>query len=198
MNYAITMMNCPFVFLTIIMLASLPVIILNALAEETTTTTTNTTTTTTAANSTNAGNITSNTVITLGTPVFVENDKTVNLRSSVVNGSRILEASYVGNGAVKEVSFTAKGFDFIATKPDGGIYSQGRTTIMTKDNNERADYVFQAIAHYDADGRLRGNGAAFFSTNSTGKLAIVKNLVIVYKDEATRGGNIKTVGWEWK
>jgi len=197
MKYAIIMMNYPFVYLTTIMLASLPVITLNAIAEEITTTTT-TTTTTTASNSTNASDITSNTVITLGTPIFIENDKTVSLRSSVVNGSRILEAFYIGNGTVKEVGFTAKGFNFIATKPDGGIYSQGRTTIMTKDNNERADYVFQAIAHYDADGRLRGNGAAFFTTNSTGKLAIVKNLVIVYKDEATRGGNIKTMGWEWK
>ena len=91
MKYAIIMMNYPFVYLTTIMLASLPVITLNAIAEETTTTTT--TTTTTASNSTNASDITSNTVITLGTPIFIENDKTVSLRSSVVNGSRILEAS---------------------------------------------------------------------------------------------------------
>ena len=36
MKYAIIMMNYPFVYLTTIMLASLPVITLNAIAEETT------------------------------------------------------------------------------------------------------------------------------------------------------------------
>jgi hypothetical protein len=189
-------MNYTLIFM-IIILACIPIIVNKTITEAATTTTTTTTITTTTTNSTGGSNITSN-IAVLGNPIFTKYDKTSSVRSIVVNGSRILEAYHTGNGTVKGVGFTDKGVDLIATKPDGGIYSKGRSSIISKDSNEKAYYVFQAIGHYSADGKLKDTGAAFFSTNSTGRLAIVKDLVVFYKDETSRGGITKTVGWEWK
>lgn len=196
MNYGITTMNYTMIFLTT-MIASLAVNSHKVMAEVTTTTTTTTTITTTNSPD-GTDNITTNTAITLGNPILIKSDKTVTLKSIVVNSSKLLEISYVGNGTAKGRSFIDKGVDLIATKPDGAIYSQGRGNIMVKGSSERASYVFQAIGQYSPDGKLRESGAAFFSTNTTGKLAAVKNLVVVYKGETSRGGNIKTIGWEWK
>lgn len=196
MNYAIMTMNYTMILLTIT-IASLAINSYKVMAEVTTTTTTTTTiTTTSSSNGTN--NTVANTAITLGNPILIKNDKTTNLKSVVVNSSKLLEISYVGNGTVKGSDFIDKGVDLIVTKPDGGIYSQGRGNIMVKGTSERASYVFQAIGQYSHDGKLRDSGAAFFSTNSTGKMVAVKDLVVVYKGETSRGGNIKTIGWEWK
>jgi hypothetical protein len=195
MTYGITTMNYTMIFLTT-MIASLAINSHKVMAEVTTTTTTTTITTTNSPDGTD--NITTTTAITLGNPILIKSDKTVTLKSIVVNSSKLLEISYVGNGTAKGRSFIDKGVDLIATKPDGAIYSQGRGNIMVKGSSERASYVFQAIGHYSPDGKLRESGAVFFSTNTTGKLAAVKNLVVVYKGETSRGGNIKTIGWEWK
>jgi hypothetical protein len=195
MNYGITTMNYTMIFLTT-MIASLALNSQKLMAEVTTTTTTTTITTTSSPNGTN--NITTNTAITLGNPILIKGDKTVTLKSIVVNSSKLLEISYVGNGTAKGRGFIDKGVDLIATQPDGAIYSQGHGNIMVKGSSETASYVFQAIGQYSSDGKLRESGAAFFSTNATGKLAAVKNMVVVYKGETSRGGNIKTIGWEWK
>ena len=196
MNYGITTMNYTMIFLTT-MIASLAISSQKVMAEVTTTTTTTTTITTTNSPD-GTDNITTNTAITLGNPILIKNDKTVTLKSIVINSSKLLEISYVGNGTAKGRSFIDKGVDLIATKPDGAIYSQGRGNIMVKGGSERASYVFQAIGQYSHDGKLRESGATFFSTNSTGKMVAVKDLVVVYKGETSRGGNIKTIGWEWK
>ncbi|HZA07243.1 MAG TPA: hypothetical protein VE619_06015 [Nitrososphaeraceae archaeon] len=187
-------MNYTMMLLTIT-IASLAINPYKVMAEVTTTTTTTTITTT---SDTGTNSTATNTAITLGNPILIINDKTTNLRSVVVNSSKLLEISYVGNGTVKGSNFIDKGVDLIATKPDGAIYSQGRGNIMVKGSSERASYVFQAIGQYGPDGKLRESGAAFFSTNSTGKMVAVKDLVVVYKGETSRGGNIKTIGWEWK
>jgi hypothetical protein len=196
MNYGITTMNYTMIFLTT-MIASLAISSQKVMAEVTTTTTTTTTITTTNSPD-GTDNITTNTAITLGNPILIKSDKTVTLKSIVINSSKLLEISYVGNGTAKGRSFIDKGVDLIATKPDGAIYSQGRGNIMIKGSSERASYVFQGIGQYSPDGKLRESGAVFFSTNTTDKLASVKNLVVVYKGETSRGGNIKTLGWEWK
>lgn len=50
----------------------------------------------------------------------------------------------------------------------------------------------------DANGTTRDNGAAFFHTNSSGKLGTVNNLVVVFKDQIDKAGNGMTIGREWK
>lgn len=53
-----------------------------------------------------------------------------------------------------------------------------------------------AIGHAD-NGILRSNGAVFFHTNSTGKLASVDGLVVIFKEHMVKPGNFMDVGWEW-
>ncbi len=58
--------------------------------------------------------------------------------------------------------------------------------------------LWYSIGHAYANGTIKDNGAAFFHTNSTGKLAIANNLVVVFRDQVDKAGNGLTVGWEWK
>ena len=39
---------------------------------------------------------------------------------------------------------------------------------------------------------------AFFHANPSGKLGIVNNIVVVFKDKIDNAGNGTTIGWEWK
>ena len=40
------------------------------------------------------------------------------------------------------------------------------------------------------------NGAAFFHTNPSGKVVIVNNLVVVFKDKMDKAGKGTTIGWK--
>ncbi len=44
----------------------------------------------------------------------------------------------------------------------------------------------------------KGIGVAYFSTNSTGKLAFLNNVVAVIQDEIQPNGDTLITAWEWK
>jgi len=150
----------------------------------------NTSTTTTLTNSS----------ITLGNPVFTEQDKATPPKPVVINEvTHGLQASYSGSGAVKGVNFSVNGTVFIVPRGDSESADLiGHANITTTDG-EKGTYSFYSLGHMDnATGSTRDNGAAFFHTNSSGKLSIVNDLVIVFKDQIDKAGNGMTVGWEWK
>jgi hypothetical protein len=137
--------------------------------------------------------------ITLGNPVFIEHDKATPPKPVVINGvTHGLQASYSGNGTVNGVNFSANGTIFIVPRSAGSADLIGHADITTTDG-EKGAYSFYSLGHMDnATGSTKDNGAAFFHTNSSGKLSIVKDLVIVFKDQIDKAGNGMTVGWEWK
>ena len=137
------------------------------------------------------------TSITLGNPVFVEHDKATPPKPVVVNGTHGLQTSYSGSGIVKGISFSANGTVFIVPRSDGFVELTGHAVITTTDG-ENGTYKFYSLGHADPNGTTRDNGTAFFHTTSSGKLSIVNNLVIVFKDQIDNAGNGSTVGWEWK
>jgi hypothetical protein len=146
-----------------------------------------------AANST----IPTNTNITLGNPIFIEHDKNTSRQGVVINGSQGFKSSFAGSGMVKGINFTDTGTALIVLRPNGYSDILGKAVITTIDGSEKGSYTFKSIGHADANGTIRDNGALFFHTNSTGKLAIVNNLVVIFKDQIYKAGGI-TVGWEWK
>ncbi|HZE78758.1 MAG TPA: hypothetical protein VE089_09435 [Nitrososphaeraceae archaeon] len=149
-------------------------------------------TSTTATNQTNSS-------ITLGNPDFTEQDKATPPKPVIINGvTHGLQTSYSGSGTVKGVNFSVNGTVFIVPRIDGSADLIGHANIATTDG-EKGTYSFYSLGHMDnATGSTKDNGAAFFHTNSSGKLSIVKDLVIVFKDQNDKAGNGKTVGWEWK
>jgi hypothetical protein len=149
-------------------------------------TTASTTTTTTHNNSS----------INLGDPIFTEHDKAAPPKKEFIKSTYRLQSSYSGSGMVKGVNFSVNGTVSIVPRIDGAADVTGHAVIYTADG-EKGSYSFYSIGHTDDNGTTRDNGAAFFHTTSAGKLSIVNNLVVVFKDQVDKEGNGMTIGWEW-
>ena len=151
-----------------------------------------------AENATTNTTIPTNTNITLGNPIFIEHDKTTSRQGAIINGSQGFKASFAGSGMIKGINFTDTGTALIVLRPNGYSDILGKAVITTIDGTEKGSYTFKSIGHADANGTIRDNGSLFFHTNSTSKLAIVNNLVVIFKDQIDKAGNGMTIGWEWK
>jgi hypothetical protein len=106
----------------------------------------------------------------LGNPVFTEHDKSTRPNPSVINGTNVLQASYSGS-EVEGADLSAIGTVFIVPRSDEALDLNGHAVITTS-NGEKGTYTLYSIGHAGADGTTKDNGAAFFHTNSSGKLAI--------------------------
>jgi hypothetical protein len=88
--------------------------------------------------------------------------------------------------------------------PNGLAVSKGQSIIVTNGDDgggrteqENATSVPVDISRMNPDGTGAGTGVVFFSTNSTGQIAFLDNMVGISQSEFTpEGGTIRT--WEWK
>ncbi len=87
--------------------------------------------------------------------------------------------------------------------PNGLALDKGQSLIVTERRDddtaeqENATTAFVDISRMNPDGTGAGTGLVFFSTNSTGHLAFLDNMVGISQSEfSTKGGIIRT--WEWK
>jgi hypothetical protein len=88
--------------------------------------------------------------------------------------------------------------------PNGLALDKGQSLIVTEgDDNggtaeqENATTTFVDISRLNPDGSGSGTGIVFFSTNSTGQLAFLDNMVGINDSEFSPGGGTIRV-WEWK
>jgi hypothetical protein len=87
---------------------------------------------------------------------------------------------------------------------DGLVLYQGQSLIVTEGDDdggtaeqENATTTFVDISRMNPDGTVVGTGVVFFSTNSTGQLAFLDNMVGISQTEfSPEGGTIRM--WEWK
>jgi hypothetical protein len=85
--------------------------------------------------------------------------------------------------------------------PNGLAIDQGQSLIMMEGDDgaeqENATTAFVDISRMNPDGSGAGTGVVFFSTNSTGQLAFLDNMIGISQSEfSPEGGTIRT--WEWK
>jgi hypothetical protein len=85
--------------------------------------------------------------------------------------------------------------------PNGLAIDKGQSLIVTQGDDgaeqENATTTFVDISRMNPDGTGSGTGVVFFSTNSTGQLAFLDNMVGINQAELSpEGGTIRT--WEWK
>jgi hypothetical protein len=90
----------------------------------------------------------------------------------------------------------------INIQPNGLSFYQGHAVIMTEgdaaaEGGENATISFVYITRTNPDGSGSGTGVAYFSTNSTGQLAFLDNLVAIGQVEYAEGIN-RFAEWEWK
>src|SRR5919112_1853446 len=88
--------------------------------------------------------------------------------------------------------------------PNGLALDKGQSLIVTEGDDdgvsaeqENATTTFVDISRMNPDGTGSGTGVVFFSTNSTGQLAFLDNMVGINDSEFSQGGGTIRV-WEWK
>jgi hypothetical protein len=159
-----------------------------------------TTTTTTTNNASNA---------LLGRLFSYGKGEDVESNVNPVNETYIV-ISYSGNriilppNATGIINATETGNVTINIQPNGLSFNQGQAVIMTEDGaaaegGENATITFVLLTRTNPDGSGSGTSVTYFSTNSTGQLAFLDNMLAIgqVKYSPEEGIN-RFAEWEWK
>jgi hypothetical protein len=133
---------------------------------------------------------------TLGEPFLVEQGKITSQKEIDANKTQFtISANGTLNGNI-EVTNTGE----IVTSSKGNLaVDQGHGVIATKDNNETATYILIGAENFTQAGKTVFRGSIVYSTNSTGNLSFLNNMVGVFKGEGgIATGNFVSTEWEWK
>jgi hypothetical protein len=119
-----------------------------------------------------------------------------------------IELSYVGNAtimppnATNTINATETGNITLNIQPNGVALAQGQAVIMTEEGDngtaeqENATTTFVELGRAGPGDTGSGTGVVFFSTNSTGQLAFLDNMLAIYQHEMYPGVDTIRV-WEW-
>ncbi|HEY9387384.1 MAG TPA: hypothetical protein VIP70_10115 [Nitrososphaeraceae archaeon] len=128
---------------------------------------------------------------TLGEPFFVEKGKITGQKEIGANRTQF---TFTSNGTLNgNIEATDTGEYVSVSKGNNLTYDQGQGVIATKDGSETANYTFIDVAN----GTVY-QGAAAYSTNSTGKLSFLNNILGIFKGETDESGNFVGTEWQWK
>jgi hypothetical protein len=136
-----------------------------------------------------------NTVTLAEKPFLVEHGRTV--AANPINQTH-MQISLVGNGTISlpnstEIVTTKDSGSAIARLTPTGNIVNGQIHVGTEDGSENATVFFTEIGKNG-----KGVGVAYFTTNSTGKLAFLNNMVAVIEDEIQPNGDTLITAWEWR
>jgi hypothetical protein len=107
------------------------------------------------------------------------------------NATGVINASETGNVTIN-------------IQPNGLSFNQGQAVIMTEDSaaeeeGENATITFVLLTRTNPDGSGSGTSVTYFSTNSTGQLAFLDNMVAIGQVEySPEEGINRFAEWEWK
>jgi hypothetical protein len=128
---------------------------------------------------------------TLGEPFFVVKGKTTFQKEI---GPNKTQYTYSANGTINgNIEVTDTGEFVCVSKGNNLIFDQGHGVITTKDGSETANYTFIEVGN-----GTDYQGASAYSTNSTGKLAFLNNIVLIFKGGYDENGNYALKQWVWK
>ncbi len=116
---------------------------------------------------------------------------------STTNGIPQIEGSILENGTIKGVgNVTSLGTWTNTFRSPGHIYGVGQGVITTTDG-QMATWTGYGVGRSNINGVIAYHDIMFFNTNSTGKLAFLKDLVGLSSSEVN-GNKQTTKVWEWK
>ena len=160
-----------------------------------------------AASSTTTTNNASNAL--LGRLFSYDEGEDVESNVNPVNETYII-ISYSGNRIILPpngtgvINTTETGNVTINIQPNGVSFNQGHAVIMTEggtaaQEQENATISFVLLTRTNPDGSGSGTSVTYFSTNSTGQLAFLDNLVAIGQvDYSPEEGINRFAEWEWK
>jgi hypothetical protein len=129
--------------------------------------------------------------VTLGEPFFVEKGKVTGQKEIGPNRTQI---TFTSNGTMNgNVEVTNTGEYVGVSKGNNLVFDQGQGVIKTKDGSETANHTFIEVGN-----GTDFQGASAFSTNSTGKLSFLNNILVIYKIDGDESGNYAGTQWHWK
>ena len=142
-----------------------------------------------------ASNSDNSAIILAEKPFLEEYGKTV---GAMPINSTYMQISLAGNGTITlpnstETVMTKDTGNAIARLTPTGNIVNGQIHLSTEDKSENATVFFTEIGQNE-----KGVGVAYFTTNSTGKLAFLDNMVAVIEDEIQPNGNTLITAWEWR
>src|SRR3546814_1821559 len=73
------------------------------------------------------------------------------------------------------------------SKGNNMTFDQGHGVLTTKDGSETANYTFIEVSNGTAY-----QGASAYSTNSTGKLSSLNNILVIFKGPTNESGNYRS------
>jgi hypothetical protein len=110
--------------------------------------------------------------------------------------------TFSSNGTLKgNIEVTNSGDLVSLSKGNKGTSAQGQGVVTTKDGSEKANYTFLQIGKTtNKDGKpiLRGVGSAVWSTDFTGKLSFLDNMLSFFIIEVDEMGNFSSKDRELK
>ena len=124
---------------------------------------------------------------TLGKPIFVEKgaDKLVG-----EIGPNITQHTFTSNGTMNgNIEYDKTGEYVSVSKGNNLTFDQGHAVMKTKDG-ETANYTFIEVFN-----GTDFQGASIYNTNSTGKLSILDNALVIFKIEQDENGNYVDRQW---
>jgi hypothetical protein len=122
------------------------------------------------------------------------------------------EVSYVGNRTIMPpnatttatINATETGNLTLNLQPNGITFVEGQSLLVTEGNTnnngaeqENATAVLVDLNRVRPDDPRSSTGVIFFSTNSTGQLAFLDNMIAIYQVKASPAGTAIEM-WEWK
>jgi len=111
------------------------------------------------------------------------------------------QMTFSSNGTFKgNIEVTNSGDLVSLSKGNKGTSAQGQGVVTTKDGSEKANYTFLQVGKTTEEGEsvLRGVGCAVWSTDSTGKLAFLDNMLSFFIIKADEMGNFSSKDRELK
>src|SRR5215217_4051041 len=139
---------------------------------------------------------------------YLDEEEDVESNVNPVNETYIV-VSYSGNRIILPpnttdiINATETANVTIDIQPHGLSFYQGHAVIMTEgdaaaeEGGETATISFVYLTRTNPDGSGSGTGVTYFSTNSTGQLAFLDNIVAIGQVEYSPSIN-RFAEWEWK
>jgi hypothetical protein len=148
---------------------------------------------------------------TLGSLFLTEEAKSTSF--NLINETYI-EISFVGNATIMPpnattttgvtttttttttINATETGNVTLNIQPNGVTFAQGQGFLVTQEG-DNATTTFVELSRVGPNGTGSGTGVAFFSTNSTGQLAFLDNMLAIFQHEFSPERDTIRM-WEWK
>jgi hypothetical protein len=129
-------------------------------------------------------------------PFFEEKGKITGQKEIGDNRS---QTTFSAEGTLKgNIEVTNTG-DFIdISKGNKVTHAQGQGIITTKNGTEKANYTFLAVGNVTEESKPIFLGSAIYSTDSTGRLAFLNNIISFFRVEVDAAENFLSIECELK